>query len=92
MNSTELKSCLIVSLLVFLAALAAAAEGFAYISKDQLKSKLTNSDVVILDVRAPHDWDSSQIKIQGARRESPAAVAKWMGKYPKTKTIVLYCA
>jgi rhodanese-related sulfurtransferase len=78
---------------VFLApSLAGGADGFTVISKDQLREELTKPDVIVIDVRATHDWDSSQWKIQGAQRELPAQTKEWMGKYPKDKTIVLYCA
>jgi rhodanese-related sulfurtransferase len=61
-------------------------------SKDQLKSHLSNADVVVIDVRADHDWASSRWKIQGAVREDPNTIDQWMSKYPKDKAIVLYCA
>ena len=76
--------------LMFTASLAGA-EGFAVVSKDQLKAELTKPDVTVIDVRVDHEWNSSQWKIQGARRESPAEVGKWMANYPKDKTTVLYC-
>ncbi len=69
----------------------AGAEAVTVISKDQLKGELTKPDVIVIDVRVPGEWNSSQSKIQGARRESPTEVAKWMADYPKDKTIVLYC-
>ena len=78
-------------ILMFTASFAGADE-FTLMSKDQLKGELTNPDVIVVDVRAPHDWDSSQWKIQGARREVPAQAAQWMAQYPKDKTIVFYCA
>jgi rhodanese-related sulfurtransferase len=46
----------------------------------------------VIDVRAAGDWDGSDRKIAGAVREDPAAAGKWEGKYPKGKTLVLYCA
>jgi rhodanese-related sulfurtransferase len=70
----------------------AGAGDFTVINKDKLKGELTNPDVIVVDVRAAHDWDSSQWKIQGARREVPAQAVKWMAEYPKDKTIVFYCA
>ncbi len=70
----------------------AGANGVAYISPEQLKHELTNPDVIVIDVRVQPEWNSSQSKIQGARRESPGDVSQWMSKYPKDKTIVLYCA
>lgn len=84
-----LMGCLIV---IFAAPFAGGAEGFTLISKDQLKAELSKPDVSVIDVRAQHDWDTAQWKIQGAQRQSPAETKEWMGKYPKDKTIVLYCA
>ena len=70
----------------------AGADNVTVMNKDQLKAELTNPDVIIVDVRSPHDWDSSKWTIQGARRESPAQAAQSMAAYPKDKTIVFYCA
>ena len=62
-------------------------------SKEDLKSKLGDPGVIILDVRASGDWDNSSTKIQGAIREDPDKSARsWADKYSKDKTIVLYCA
>ena len=85
----SLPACLIV---IFAASLVCGAEGITSISTDQLKEELTKPDVIVVDVRINHDWDSSQYKIQGAQRQNPAEVQEWMGKYPKDKKIVLYCA
>lgn len=82
-------ACLVI---VFAALLVVRAESFSYISQEKLKSQLTNPQITIIDVRTPHDWDSSQLKIKGARRESPADVSQWMKEFPKDKTLVLYCA
>ncbi len=87
--STDLLACLIV---IFAASLVGAAEGITVISKDQLKEEVAKPGIVVIDVRAPHDWDSARWKIKGARRESPAETGQWMADYPKDKTIVLYCA
>jgi rhodanese-related sulfurtransferase len=86
---SSLLACIIA---IFAASLAGGAEEITVISKDQLKEELTKPDVIVIDVRAPHDWDSTQWKIQGARREPPADVGQWMAKYPMDKKIVLYCA
>jgi rhodanese-related sulfurtransferase len=79
-------------MVIFAASLASGDEGFKLISKDQLKEEMGKPDVVVVDVRATNDWDSAQWKIQGAQRQSPAEVKEWIDKYPKDKTIVLYCA
>ena len=60
--------------------------------KEQLKAQLGNPDVVVLDVRTFADWVMTKEKIKGAVRENPRNVEDWSGKYPKDKTIVLYCA
>lgn len=62
------------------------------ISKDELKAKLGSPDMVLLDVRAKNDWDSSDEKITGAVRMDPQTVDAWAGTLPKDKEIVLYCA
>ncbi len=62
------------------------------ISKDELKAELGSSDVVLLDVRAKADWETSDEKITGAVRMDPQTVDAWAGTLPKDKEIVLYCA
>ena len=62
------------------------------ISKETLKEMSGNSDLVILDVRSAHSWESSNLKIQGAIRKNPDEVYAWAHNYRKDKTIILYCA
>ncbi len=83
---------LLACLILMFTASFAGADNITVMSKDQLKAELANPDVIVVDVRASHHWDSSQWKIQGARRAPPDQVAKWMAQYPKDKTLVLYCA
>jgi len=62
-------------------------------TKEELKALLGGSEVIVLDVRAGFDWDDSEWKIPGALREDPKKEVKsWADKYPKEKTLVLYCA
>ncbi len=61
-------------------------------SKEELRMRLGDKDIVIIDVRTKHDWGKSNSKIGGAVREDPQNVASWAQKYFKNKTIVLYCA
>jgi rhodanese-related sulfurtransferase len=60
---------------------------------DELKSRLGDSSLVLIDVRTTGDWEESRTKIKGAIRENdywnPSA---WASRYPRDKTIVLYCA
>jgi rhodanese-related sulfurtransferase len=61
-------------------------------TKEELKAKLDNPDLVIVDVRLGKDWTGSDLKIKGAVREDPEAIDSWVNKYPKNKTLVFYCA
>ncbi len=61
-------------------------------TKEQLLSLLGKPNVIIIDVRTNYDWDNSKVKIKGAVREEGMKFGSWMKKYPKDKTIVLYCA
>jgi hypothetical protein len=61
-------------------------------TKDELKGMLGNPDLVIVDVRYGKDWTDSDLKIKGAAREDPKVFESWANKYPKNKTIVLFCA
>ena len=80
-----------VAALCMLAQLSIAAE-VPRMTKEELKSKLDNPDVVIVDVRIGKDWKRSEFTIKGAVRENPAELSSWAEKYPKNKTLVLYCA
>lgn len=62
-------------------------------TKEELKSSLGNTDVIIIDVRLANEWKKSEWRIQGAVREDPEKDFKnWAGKYLKDKTLVFYCA
>jgi rhodanese-related sulfurtransferase len=61
-------------------------------TKEQLLPLLGKPDVIIIDVSSNEGWDSRDKKIPGALREEPMKFESWMKKYPKDKTIVLYCS
>ena len=62
-------------------------------SKEELKAMLGKPELVVIDVRQAADLATSNQKIKGAVREDPKGEVKsWADKYPKDKTIVLYCA
>jgi rhodanese-related sulfurtransferase len=61
-------------------------------TKEQLRPLLGKPDVIVIDVRTNYYWDKSPIKIKGAMSEEAIKFGSWMNKYPKDKTIVLYCA
>jgi hypothetical protein len=60
------------------------------ISKEELKDRLNDPSLIILDVRISKDWKKSGKKIKGAIQQDPYKFAKWSSQYPKTKTIVFY--
>jgi hypothetical protein len=61
-------------------------------TKEQLLPLLGKPDVIIIDVSSNEGWDSRDKKIPGALREEPMKFDSWMNKYPKDKTIILYCS
>jgi hypothetical protein len=61
------------------------------ISVIAVEKLLDNPDIVIIDVRKKKAWWSSTTKIYGAVREDPSNVSQWVDKYPKTKTLFIYC-
>ena len=62
------------------------------ITKEEVEGMLGKPDVVVIDVRSEKAWDAGEAKIKGAIREVPVEVETWSKKYPKDKTLVLYCA
>jgi hypothetical protein len=60
--------------------------------KEQLKKVLNSDGTYVLDVRSGRDWNSSEFKIQGAKRANPSSFSEWASSYPKSGTLVLYCA
>ncbi|OGP81065.1 MAG: hypothetical protein A2Z08_01670 [Deltaproteobacteria bacterium RBG_16_54_11] len=63
------------------------------ITKEQLKTALGDPGIIILDVRLQDQWEAADQKIPGALHEDPKQdIKSWSHKYPKEKTVVLYCA
>jgi len=79
-------------MLGFFRVAAIASDDIPRMTKEELKGMLGNPDLVILDVRVRSDWEASEFKIKGAVRELANNFISWANKYPKDKTIVLYCA
>lgn len=69
-----------------------AAQKAGLMTKEELQKILTNADTYVLDVRTGRDWNSSEFKIQGAHRTNPSEFDTWSSKFPKSGTLVLYCA
>ena len=63
------------------------------ITKEKMMPMLGGPEVIILDVRSAQGWKNAEWKIKGAVREDRNEESSaWMDKYPKDKTLVLYCA
>ncbi len=93
MNKKNILSLLMALLsLNLLLAYAGASADAPRMSKEELKSRLGDKNIVIIDVRTGNDWEKSDSKIRGAVREDPQDAASWAKKYTKEKTIVLYCS
>jgi len=78
-------------LLLGITAVVASAADIPRITVEELKAMLGNPDLIIIDVRVERDWEAATRKIPGAAWEDFFEVDAWAGKYPKDKTIVLYC-
>lgn len=61
-------------------------------AKEELKARLGSPDLVVIDARYGKDWTDSDKMIAGAVREDPKQFDSWKEKYPKARTLVLYCA
>lgn len=61
-------------------------------TKEDLKVRLGQADLVVIDTRLPGQLAAREPKIRGAVVENPKEVHNWMTNYPKNKTLVLYCS
>ena len=61
------------------------------ITKEQLKAKLGEPSVTVIDVRYKANWKKSNQRVAGAVREDPNEISSWAGKYKKDQVLVFYC-
>ena len=80
------------ALFMFVAATALYGDGAPKISPEQLKEKLGQPGVSLLDVRIVSDWNNSDRKIVGALRVDPHDVSAWAKDIPKDSLVVVYCS
>ena len=90
--SRQVISAILAAALLLSSVVVSAAEDVPRMSTEELKGRLGDAGLVILDVRTGWDWNQSSEKIAGAVRVDPGAVQEWAGSYPKEGTLVLYCA
>jgi len=93
----RLKISIVFSLLVAVALAfgpptSASADTVQKIAKEELKSIMDSGKVSIIDVRRGRDWSASEFKIKGAERITVEEILADPQKYPKDRTLVLYCA
>lgn len=69
----------------------AADEDAPRITREELKAKLGDPAVTVIDVRYAANWKKSGQKIAGAVREDPNEISSWVGKYRKDQVLVFYC-
>jgi hypothetical protein len=69
-----------------------AAQDVNLMTKEDLQKILAKEGTYILDVRTGRDWSASEFKIEGAHRVDPKEFDSWASKFPKSGTLVLYCA
>lgn len=60
-------------------------------TKEELRAKLGDENVVVVDVRLGRDWSTSEFKIKGAVRMDGRDFSL-LENYSKDQTFVLYCA
>ena len=61
-----------------------------FISIEELKAKLGEPSVFILDVRLPKDIAASRFKVKGAIWVSSKKIDQWVHSFSKDATYVLY--
>jgi hypothetical protein len=69
---------------------AASGDDVPRMTKEELKTLLDSPEVVILDVRL--GGANAPERITGSVFEDAENVSDWAPRYPKDKTIVLYCS
>lgn len=71
---------------------AMAQDNVSRMTKEELKARLGEPDLVVVDVRTRRDWGYSERKIKGAVRVEPRDAGALPDTYGKDKTLVFYCA
>lgn len=61
------------------------------INPQELKSKLGNKDVTVIDVRRKEDYAADNSAIPGSTWFDPANIDNWCSTLPTDKEVVLYC-
>jgi len=62
------------------------------ITTDELKNRLGEVGLAIVDVRITGDWNKSDKMIAGSIRGNPNDMGLWRSKLDKDQIIILYCS
>jgi predicted sulfurtransferase len=86
-------SILVISLLIIslFSRIAIAQTTINRMGKEELKTRLSDPQTVVVDVRSGRGWSSSELKIKGAMRIELRDAASAVETYDKDKTLVFYC-
>jgi rhodanese-related sulfurtransferase len=87
-----LVALIVVILLIACQSLTASPDHVPRITKEQLKPLLGSPQTAIIDVRSAPEYNHAQERIKGSIRVEPQNVKAIIDKYPKDKTLVLYCS
>jgi hypothetical protein len=66
-------------------------EDIPRMTKEDLRAKLGEPMIAIIDVRYTPNWKKSDRKIASAVREDPMELGSWTDRYSKDHILVLYC-
>lgn len=61
------------------------------IDVQQLKNRIVEGDIILLDVRRKADYEAAPATIPGAIWRDPEQVDQWRGELPAERTTVIYC-
>ena len=89
------RNALVALILLTIFSISASAKTLADVprmTKEDLRNRIGDENIIVIDVRTEYDWVNSDLKISGAVRQNPQDVLAWGKKYAKEKTLVLYCA
>ena len=66
--------------------------GMGKVTTAELKTRLGEQGLTVVDVRTSGDWSKSDRMIAGAMRGNPYDMETWSTQLAKDQTIILYCA
>lgn len=62
------------------------------ITAQELRARLGEPGIAIVDAREESQWEATDRIIPGAIRGAAGDVGSWAGRLPKDQTVIVYCA